>query len=202
MGIFDSIKSAFSGLRGGRHAGRVYIVDAEKLADTREGRTGPVERFRAIQQLSRFAERESVEIIAVVGGRPLREAGHGEAYKGVRVFYVEDNNSVADQMEKTLAQIRGRSPVVITNDKQLESRLRGRGVETMRITTLRKAFEGDSAGSDRERRSRRGGRDRQAPASESGDAKPDAQSEVAQSESASADKEPSDTVDGYIDRVN
>jgi predicted RNA-binding protein with PIN domain len=210
MGIFDSIKSVFSRSSGGRETGRVYIVDAEKLADTREGRTGPVERFRAIQQLSRFAEREKIEMIAVVGGRPLREAAHGESYNGVRVFYVEENNSMADQMEKTLAQTRGRKPVVITNDKQLESRLRERGVETMRVTTLRKAFDGDSAvggdggrgRGDRDRQSRRSGRDRQPPTNEATGANAQMQPETPQDEAAPDEKQPRDTVDGYIDRVN
>ncbi len=211
MGLFDSIKSVFggSGGSGGRDADRVFIVDAEKLADTREGRVGPVERFRAIQQLSRFAEREKLDIIAVVGGRPLREVAHGEAFNGVRVFYVEENSTLADQIEKTLGQTRGRKPVVITNDKQLETRLQQRGITTMRVSTLRKAFEGEGGGGGEngrgrgERRNRRGGRsDRQRPQGEAESEAGDSDTGSVNAEAESGEKAPRDTVDGFIDRVN
>lgn len=216
MGLFDSIKSVFGGgattTSGSRETDRIYIVDAEKLADSREGRTGPVERFRAIQQLSRFADREKVEITAVVGGRPLREVAHGELFNGVRVFYVEENSSVADQIEKTIGTVHGRKPVVITNDKQLDARLLERGIATLRVSTLRKAFEGGSGdsnndggrGRDRDRRGdrRRGPRpDRQQrPQQSEQDSAPEADDSSAP-ESSTADQ-PGDTVDGLIDRVS
>lgn len=206
MGLLDSIKSVLGGGTGSaaRETDRVYVVDAEKLADTREGRTGPVERFRAIQQLSRFAEREKVEIVAVVGGRPLREVAHGEAFNGVRVFYVEENSSLADQLEKTLGEVRGRKPVVVTNDKHLETRLIERGITTMRVSTLRKAFEGGGEGGGdrgRDRRPRRNGRpDRpQRQAAENNAESTDAGEGP---EAADNNGQPGDTVDGLIDRVN
>ncbi|MCZ7592155.1 MAG: NYN domain-containing protein [Kiritimatiellae bacterium] len=142
MGLLDSIKSVFGGgASSGRGTDCVFIVDAEKLADSRDGRTGPVERFRAIQQLSRFADREKVEIIAILAGRPLREVANGDSFNSVRVFYVDENSSAADQIEKTLGSVSGRKAVVITNDKQLDARLNGRGVSTLRVSTLRKAFQ-------------------------------------------------------------
>ncbi len=228
MGLLDSIKSVFGGgaADNGRDTDRIYIVDAEKLADGRDGRTGPVERFRAIQQLSRFAEREKVTIVAVVGGRPLREVANGDEYNGVRVFYAEENNSIADQVEKTLGSFSKRA-VVVTNDKQLEARLADRGIATLRVSTLRKAFEGGDSGNGRDgngrgdrngrardRRDRgdrgdrgdrrRGGRpDR--PRTQEPNAEP---AENAGDDSAiGAEPQPSsprptDTVDGLIDRVD
>lgn len=216
MGLFDSIKSVFGGSAtpaAERETGCVYIVDAEKLADSREGRVGPVERFRAIQQLSRFAEREKVEIIAVVGGRPLREVAHGELFNGVRVFYVEENSVMSDQIEKALNHARGRKTVVITSDKQFEIRLHQRGIDTMRVTTLRKAFEGGDGGSsesgrgrgDRDRRGRRGGRtERARPQDDSTDQSAEQGPSVnaAAAAETTAPTKPQDTVDGLIDRVN
>lgn len=215
MGLFDSIKSVFGGsASGGSATGGVFVVDAEKLADSREGRTGPMERFRAIQNLSRFAEREKLEIIAVTGGRPLREVANGDSYNGVRVFYVEENSTMADQLEKTLSRARGRNPVVVTNDKQLETNLQKRGIATLRVSTLRKAFEGGEGGGERgergdrgdrgergdrvDRRQRRGPRpDRQrTPQDQSGAANP------ADTASGGDNAQPGDTVDGLIDRVN
>lgn len=217
MGLFDSIKSVFGGSGGAssarREHDRVCIVDAEKLADSREGRTGPVERFRAIQQLSRFAEREKLEMIAVVGGRPLREVANGETFNGVRVFYVEENSTIADQMEKTLGQVRGRKPVVVTNDKQLETRLQQRGIAVMRVSTLKKAFDsGDSVVAeengrgrgDRERRRRRGGGRPERPLSQdqSGDESDGSAASAGEEDQLNAgNQKPQDTVDGLIDRV-
>lgn len=212
MGLFDSIKSVFgSGASNGRGADCVYIVDAEKLADSRDGRTGPVERFRAIQQLSRFADREKVEITAILGGRPLREVADGESFNNVRVFYVAENNSMADQIEKTLGSVSGRKAVVVTNDKQFDTRLNERGVSTLRVSTLRKAFEGGNGESNgnggrggQERRERRRG-----PRPERGE-RPQRQPQQQQQESAPkteqpqdvrSDDNPGDTVDGLIDRV-
>lgn len=218
MGLLDSIKSVFGGgASSGRGTDCVFIVDAEKLADSRDGRTGPVERFRAIQQLSRFADREKVEIIAILAGRPLREVANGDSFNSVRVFYVDENSSAADQIEKTLGSVSGRKAVVITNDKQLDARLNGRGVSTLRVSTLRKAFEGgngDSNGNgnrgrdrgdrDQRRERRRGPRpdrgdrgDRQRPPQAQQEAAPNAE----QPQAPKTDDGPGDTVDGLIDRV-
>lgn len=192
MGLFDSIKSVFGG--GGaapspvsRDAGRVYLVDAEKMADTREGgRPGPSERFRAIQILASFAEREKVTMVAVVGGRPLREVAHGEAFNGVRVFYAEAEQSLADQIQRVLdRELRGRATVV-TNDKELETALRGRGVSTLRLSSLRRAMDGGSGEGggdgggrgrdrDRDRNRRRGGGRR--PGDERRDNRPERESD-------------------------
>lgn len=227
MSLLDSLKSVFAGKPsvGGREGGGSFLVDAEKLAESREGqgRLGPVERFQAIQQLSRLAEREKVEVVAVVGGRPLREVAHGEAFNGVKVFYVEAEGTLADQMLKVLGgEMRGRRPVVITNDKQLDAKLASQGVATMRVSTLRKAFEngggeGGGNGGDRQqqRRQRRGPRpdrgdrgdrgdrperqDRPAPQDQQG-REPESRGERPAPEESSSRS--SDTIDNLIDRVD
>lgn len=231
MSLLNSLKAVFAGKPSApsRETGRTYLIDAEKLAESRDGRSGPVERFQAIQQLSRFAEREKVEIVVVVGGRPLREVAHGEAFNGVRVFYVEANSTMADQMQKVLdGELRGRA-VVVTNDKQLEAKLAERGVSTVRVSTLRKAFEGGngeggeaSRGRERgdrgdrgDRRSRRGPRpdrgDRQGapmqenrPSDQGADRPADRQPDepAPQSQPAQQQQRPSDTIDNLIDRVD
>lgn len=227
MSLLSSLKSVFSGKPGvaGRESGRTYLIDAEKLAEARDGRSGPVERFQAIQLLSRFAEREKVEIVAVVGGRPLREVAHGEAFNGVRVFYVEPNATMADQMQKVLdSELRGKA-VVVTNDKQLEAKLVGRGLATLRVSTLRKAFEGGNGngdgesprGRDRDRGDRGDRRSRRGPRPERGDRPAPAPAQDGRPADAAAERPPenpadnapapsqprsSDTIDHLIDRVD
>lgn len=232
MSLLDSLKSVFAGKPSvaGRDGGGLYLVDAEKLAESRDsqGRIGPVERVQAIQLLSRLAEREKVEVVAVVGGRPLREVAHGEALNGVRVFYVEGDGTLADQIQKVLKnELRGRRPMVITNDKQLDAKLVQQGVVTMRIATLRKVFEngggdgggGDQGGRQQQRRQRRGPRpdrgdrggerggdrgdrperqDRPAPQNQEGREQAERNDRPAPEESSRS----GDTIDNLIDRVD
>lgn len=237
MSLLHIIKAAFGGQPAAgsapRDTSRTYLVDAEKLAEAREGqgRLGPHERFHAIQTLSRFAEREKINLVAVVGGRPLREVAHGEAFNGVRVFYVEAEKSIADQILHVLdRELRGRA-VVVTNDKQLESRLQERGVGTLRVTSLRRALEGGGGegggegGRNRDRGDRggrdRGGRDRRGPRPDRRDqqerqAQPGQNNQPADQGQAASDRTPErsadesprgnnnagDTIDNLIDRVD
>ena len=206
MSLLDSIKAAFAGKPSVGHTprdtSRTYLVDAEKLAEGREGRMGPQERFHAIQTLSRFAEREKITVVAVVGGRPLREVAHGETFNGVRVFYVDAEKTMAEQLQQVLdRELRGRA-VVVTNDKQLETTLVGRGVGTLRLTSLRRALDsnnngeggggGDGGGRNRERGDRgdrgdrggrdRGGRDRRGPRPDRRDQQQDRPAQPAQND--------------------
>lgn len=217
MSLIASLKSIFAGQPShavARETNRVYVVDAEKLAESREnqGRMGPVERFQAIQLLSRFAEREKVEIVAVVGGRPLREVAHGEAFNKVRVFYVEANATMADQIQKVISgELRGRKPVVITNDKQLETRLMERSISTMRVATFRKAFEngngeGEQGGRSRDRgdrRQRRGPRpDRQDRQQQQREPQDQGERSAERPQADEGQRSGSDTVDNLIDRID
>lgn len=232
MSLLNSIKSFFDGSSAvgsvSRDASRVYLVDAEKLADSREGsgRMGPQERFHAIQMLSRFADREKIKLVAVLGGRPLREVAHGEEYNGIRVFYIEADKTMADQIQQVLdRELRGRA-VVVTNDKQLETKLIERGVSTLRVSSLRRAMDtnnngdgGGDGGSNRDRRDR-GGRDRdrrgrgprpdrqersdrQQTQPNQGNA-PEQSATDHEAESAPEERRggASDTIDSLIDRVN
>ena len=237
MSLLDSIKAAFAGkpsvASAPRDTNRTYVVDAEKLAESREGqgRMGPQERFHAIQTLSRFAEREKINLVAVVGGRPLREVAHGEVLNGVKVFYVEAEKTMADQIQQVLdREIRGR-PVVVTNDKQLETRLQEKGISTLRVSSLRRALDGnggegggggggEGGGRDRRDRGDRGGRDRRGrgprpdrPDRQERQAQP-AQNSQSEPAEQSADRAPErapsesrgsgsgDTIDNLIDRVD
>lgn len=232
MSLLNSIKSFFDGGPAvgpsARDASRVYLVDAEKLADSREGqgRMGPQERFHAVQLLSRFAEREQIKVVAVLGGRPLREVAHGDEFNGVRVFYVEAEKTMADQIQHVLdRELRGRA-VVVTNDKQLEAKLIERGISTLRVSSLRRALDsnnngegggGDGGGGGRDRRDRgdRGGRDRRSrgPRPDRQD-RPAQNNQPSQGDQAEPERSPDretedrrgngsgDTIDSLIDRVD
>jgi len=158
---------------------RVYVVDATGMVDPRQrnggGQASPRDHFAILRMLAQFAGREAIEIQAVFTGRPLREAGEGQEFKGVRVFYAENGASAQAKMKEMIRKLAVRKDVVLlTADAALEREAGGLGAVCMRLSTLRKAFEerddhdrdrgdrGDYGDRDRGNRDRgdRGNRDR------------------------------------------
>lgn len=147
-------------LFGGGSARKVCVVDGDRLAGG--DRVGPGERFQALNKLARYAGREELKIKVVFGGRPLREAGDGDDYNGVEVFYGETAEDVRKRLTKLMNATGG--AILVTSDQAFESELSARGYATMRLSTLRKAMENSTSegGSGREGGGgeRTGGRDR------------------------------------------
>lgn len=150
---------------------RVYIVDATGLVDPRQragGQASPRDHFAILRMLAQFAGREAIDIQAVFTGRPLREAGDGAEFKGVRVFYAENVANTHARIKDLIHKLSGRKDVVLlTADVSLEREAAELGTVCMRLSTLRKAFEerddhdrdrGDRG--DRGERGDRGDRDR------------------------------------------
>ena len=159
---------------------RVYVVDATGMVDPRQrnggGQASPRDHFAILRMLAQFVGREEIEIQAVFTGRPLREAGEGQEFKGVRVFYAENGASALARMKDLIRKLAVRKDVVLlTADTALEREAGELGAVCMRLSTLRKSFDerddrdrgrgdrGDRGEHDnRERGNReRGNRDRQ-----------------------------------------
>ena len=165
MSLLKTIKSVFAGKpeAGERDTSRTYIVDGEKLVDMRDA--GPGDRAQMLQKFGRFADREKIRATLVFGGRPLREAGPGDEYMGVTVYYAEQGKSTTDHIRQLVRDGRRDKTVVFTNDAAFEAELTQQGVLTMRCSTLRKAMSegggeggGDRGGDNRGGQRRRGGR--------------------------------------------
>jgi len=144
---------------------RVYVVDATGMVDPRQrnggGQASPRDHFAILRMLAQFAEREGLEIQAVFTGRPLREAGDGQEFKGVRVFYAENSASAQVRMKELIGQLAARKDVVLlTADAALEREAGDLGAVCMRLSTLRKSFEERDARDDRGEHGDRGNRDR------------------------------------------
>lgn len=178
--------SFFSQLFGKRAGGRktltrpaeerVYVVDATGMVDPRQrnggGQASPRDNFAILRMLAQFAGREAIEIQAVFAGRPLREAGEGQEFKGVRVFYAENGASAKAKMKDLIRKLAVRKDVVLlTADAALEREAGELGAVCMRLSTLRKSFDerddrdrdhGDRGDRDRGNRDNRdrGNRDR------------------------------------------
>lgn len=153
-----SLLGKIAALLGGGSASKACVVDGDRLAGG--DRVGPGERFQALNRLARYATREELSVKVVFGGRPLREAGEGETFNGVQVFYGDS----AEEVRNRLVSLARGSAVLVTSDQALEQDMRARGKSTMRMSTLRKAMEtSTSEGGGRENGGgelRQGGRDR------------------------------------------
>lgn len=148
--------SFFSQLFGKRAGGRkvksrpagerVYLVEATGLVDSRQrnggGQASPRDNFAVLRVLAQFAGREAIEIQAVFTGRALREAGEGEQFRGVRVFYAENGAAARTKLKALIQQLARRKDVVLLSaDPALEREAVELGASCMRHSTLRKSFE-------------------------------------------------------------
>ncbi|MFH1477346.1 MAG: NYN domain-containing protein [Verrucomicrobiota bacterium] len=134
---------------------RVYVVDATGMVDPRQrnggGQASPRDHFAILRLLAQFAGREGIEIQAVFTGRPLREAGDGQEFKGVRAFYAENTASAQARMKDLVRKLAVRKDVVLlTADAALERDAGSLGAVCMRLSTLRKSFD-DRDDRDRDR---------------------------------------------------
>ncbi len=158
MSLWDSIKGAFAGRPAGevaRDSNLVYIVDGDTVYEGR-GNPGPAERAGLLNRLAAFGQREKIQLQVVMGGRPLREAAHGDVLNGVHVYYAEQGGGMAEQVGQ-LAQRAGRC-IVISSDKAVEAKVAGTGAHLMKGSTLRKALEGEGSGGGDEQGGGRGER--------------------------------------------
>ena len=123
------------------------IVDASGFIDKRfreaNGQPSPRDNFNILKSLAFFSQREEIKISAVFIGRPLREAGEGDTFKNVTVYYAEDENSLA---RKTMQLARSGSSrkeiIVVTDNRHIEQDAAKQGAQCMRLATLKKGMEG------------------------------------------------------------
>jgi len=125
---------------------RVYVVDATGMVNPRQrnggGQASPRDHFAILRMLAQFAGREEIKIQAVFTGRPLREVGEGQEFKGVRVFYAENGAGALARMKDLIRKLAIRKDVVLlTADTALEREAGELGAVCMRLSTLRKSFD-------------------------------------------------------------
>ncbi len=166
MNLFSRWFGKKAGSDAPRGRNRIGVVDASGMVDARQrtgGAVSPREHFAILRMLAQFAEREGVELQAVFTGRPLREAGEGQTFKGVRVFYAESAAQAQARIrEMVRASLPKREVLVFTADSALEQAARDLGAACMRLSTLRKSIDERTDSGDRPERGERdrGNRDR------------------------------------------
>lgn len=127
-------------------AQRMYIVDGTGLADNRSrlgnGHPSPRDHYLALRNLAQFAGRERISLVTVFIGRPLREAGEGETYKGVKVHYAENlQEQSAKLLQLVRSNVRSKDVVLISGDAELEREAAALNAACMRLSTLKKAMD-------------------------------------------------------------
>jgi len=152
MGLFNLFKPARP----------VLIVDTVSLNESLglKGKVPPRNQLQTLRRLSRFSQREKIEVVAVLTGSPLNKAPAGKKFDGVTVLYSSSPEAHTKYVAKT-AQSRGGGAVLVSGDAATE-KLVGNGTKKMRISTFRKAFDlgGEGEGNNNDRNEGSGGRSR------------------------------------------
>lgn len=133
------------------------IVDTSGFIEKRfreaNGSPSPRDNFYVLKNLAYFVQREDIKMTAVFFGRPLREAGEGESFKGVTACYANDEKSlVLKIMHLARSGAAHKDVIIITDDRRLEQEAMKLGTQCMRLATLKKGMEG---GFDHDRQSPR-----------------------------------------------
>jgi len=153
MGLFDLFKSKK----------KIIVVDGVSLSEAMgmKGDVPPRNQLQLLRRLSRFAEREKVNLVVVLSGTPLNKAPAGEKFEKIQVLYSASAEAHAKYVLK-VARSKGSAAVLVSGNASLERTAVGRGANTMRLSTFRKAFDanGNENGSDRFSGDRNGGRNR------------------------------------------
>ena len=177
----------------------VVVVDVISLFHALgiKGDVSPRTQLQVLRRLTRFAEREEVELIAVLSGEPLHKAPNRKKFDSILVLYSKSTANHAGFVAKVALK---RGALLLTDNIEAE-RAAGASVEKMRLSTFRKAFDmsldidsvdgGDSGRGRRRRRIRR-------PHVEHGDGS----EESTPSENRPASEENSDAINELIDLVD
>ncbi|MFC1454284.1 NYN domain-containing protein [Verrucomicrobiota bacterium] len=123
------------------------IVDANGFIEKRfreaNGQPNPRDNFIVLKNLANFVYREDIKLTAVFIGRPLREAGEGKLFKGVTVFYTNDEKSLSKKIiQLAKSGSSHNKPVIITDDRNTEQEAVKTGSQCMRLTTFKKSMGG------------------------------------------------------------
>jgi len=94
MGLFNLFKPKKS---------KVVVIDGISLAESlgMKGDLAPRTQLQLLRRIARFAEREKLEVIAVLSGEALNKAPAGEKFEQVLVLYSNSPKEHASFLLKT-----------------------------------------------------------------------------------------------------
>ena len=156
MGLFNLFASSKT----------VLVVDGVSLNETlgQKGKVSPRNQLQLLRRLSRFSQREKLEMVVVLSGSPLHKAPAGKKFEEITVVYSKSPEAHAKYLISA-ARSKGAGAMLISGNTPVEKSALNRGVKVMRLSTFRKAFDvGGNDGDTNERggneRNNRGGKER------------------------------------------
>jgi len=133
----------------------VVVVDGVSLNENlgMKGKIPPRNQLQLLRRLSSFAQREKLDIVVVLTGSPLHKAPARKKFEAITVVYSKSPEAHAKYIVKT-ARSKGSGAILISGNASVE-KIAGSGMQTMRMSTFRKAF--DVGGNDIDTSERGGG---------------------------------------------
>ncbi len=179
MSLISKITGMFAGPDvTGEGSNALLVVDATSLGQGQKPpkggqRLSPRDQIDVLQQLSRVNRTELFGVEAVFEGQPLRKVDHGHMFDDIVVYFQEEAKDVPDFIFSRAKANAGRKQVtVVTSNRRLEERLASAGIQTIRTSTFKKAFD-KGAGGGRDGGGRDGGNKRRRPPRRRGEKRPD-----------------------------
>ena len=124
------------------------------------GSVEPLDGFRLLVELSRFARGAGVVVEVVFDGAPEEFFPDGSYFMGVRVFYAERGRDADSRIKDLVESARERRTLkVVTSDRALADYVRRCGVEVIRSGEFRKRLDASesAAGASAKDEAGRGG---------------------------------------------
>lgn len=144
------------GLFGTGKQTMVVSIDAILKSNGARDQVAPRQQLQILRSLSRVAQREKLNVTAVITGKPLNKAPHNKVFDGIRVRYAKTADQIGTELIKALKQA-GSAGVLVTEDVELEKKALRGGSDTLRTSTFRKLLDdsgdagGQSGGGNRDR---------------------------------------------------
>jgi hypothetical protein len=156
MGLFNLFASSKT----------VLVIDGVSLNETlgQKGKVAPRNQLQLLRRLSRFSQREKLELVVVLTGSPLHKAPAGKKFEEITVRYSKSPEAHAKYMVSA-TRSKGAGAMLISGNTTIEKSALNSGMKVMRLSTFRKAFDvGGNDGDTNERggneRNKRGGNER------------------------------------------
>ena len=102
-----------------------------------KGDVSPRTQLQILRRLTRFTDRESINMIAILGGKPLHKAPNKKKFDNILVLY----SASKEKHHKFVAKIAIKKNALLLTDNVEVEKLVGQSVEKMRLSTFRKVFD-------------------------------------------------------------
>lgn len=159
MGFFGFLKTNSVAPNIAQPKGGLCIIDVASVLDSSGSKKGnrihPRDNFMALKSLALFSERENMQMIAVVTGKELKEAKNGHKFKGITVYYTDEQDATRSKILGIAKKYSGKHPVIVTCEPETEKKAAHLNISLMRPSTLKKV--GIALSDDRDQRNKNNG---------------------------------------------